>query len=409
MLYKAKNLGFVTMSEIQEGEEHIEKSLKILFVITQGVWGGSQRYVLDMAKELSKKHSVTVAIGEIHGSKDLQNQLASLKDTINVIQLKHLQRSISPIHDTLALFELQHLYKKIQPDIIHLNSTKAGLLGSLCAHIQKKFRRTNQSSFPKVIYTVHGWIFLEPLPKFSKKLFTSLEQKTAHLKDAFIVLSEEEKKIGQQILHIDDSKIKTIPLGISLPPIVLTKNEARSKIQSMVKTEIKHSEWIGTIAGLYKTKGLDIFIKSIAKNHTLQNKHYFILGEGPERKHLTNLIKLHHLENIIHLLGHIENASLLLPAFDLFVLPSRKEGLPYALLEAMNYELPIIATRVGGVSSLLQKYEAATVISPENEDELMKALATYKSLPKPPSSTEFSLESMTISSEQLYYSVSLQQ
>lgn len=404
MLYKAKNLGFVTIHEEQKTEPHIEKSLKILLVITQGVWGGSQRYVLDMARELSKKHSVTVAIGEVHGSKDLQNQLASEKDSIKVIQLKHLQRSISPLHDVLALFELQHLYKTIQPDIVHLNSTKAGLLGSLAAAMQKK----QKQSSPKIIYTVHGWIFLEPLPNFSKKLFTWLEKHTEKFKDAFIVLSEEEKIIGEKILHIPQSKLVTIPLGISTPPIILTKNEARSKIQSMIKTKIDSSEWIGSIAGLYKTKGLDLLIKSFAKNHTLQKKHYFILGEGPERKNLTKLIKFYHLENTIHLLGQIENAALLLPAFDLFVLPSRKEGLPYALLEAMSYELPIIATKVGGVASLVQNYQAVKLISPNSEDELMKALSTYHSLPKAHSSKEFSLESMITSSEQLY-SVLLQQ
>lgn len=402
MLYKAKNIGFVTIGEQQIDKEKTVNPLKILLVITQGVWGGSQRYVFDMAKELSKKHSVTVAIGEIQGAKDLQNQLASLKDKVNVITLKHLQRSISPLHDTLAIFELQHLYKKIQPDIIHLNSTKAGLLGSLASALQKKLSPRHQTTFPKIIYTVHGWIFLEPLSKFSKKIFTSLEQKTAHLKDAFIVLSDEEKIIGQQMLGIPKEKITTIPLGISHPPIILTKTEARAKIESMMKTEINHSEWIGTIAGLYKTKGLDTLIKSIAKNHTLQRKHYFILGEGPERKYLTNLIKTHHLENTIHLLGHIENAALLLPAFDLFVLPSRKEGLPYALLEAMSYELPIIATKVGGVPSLLHSYEAATCISPQNEDELMQALATYHSLPQPHTSKEFTLQSMITSSEELY-------
>ena len=69
MLYKAKNIGFVTIGEQQIDKEKTANPLKILLVITQGVWGGSQRYVLDMAKELSKKHSVTVAIGEIQGAR----------------------------------------------------------------------------------------------------------------------------------------------------------------------------------------------------------------------------------------------------------------------------------------------------------------------------------------------------
>lgn len=409
MLYKAKNIGFITIQENDSSAQNTGQPLKILFVITQGVWGGSQRYVLDMATELSKKHSITVAIGEPHGSKDLQNRLSFEKNKINIVQLKHLQRSPSLFQDLFALFELQKLIQKVQPDIVHLNSTKAGLIGSLAGALQKKLHQTKTKSFPKIVYTVHGWIFLESLPKFTKKLFQWLEQHTLRFKNAFIVLSDEENTIGRTTLNIPESKIITIPLGISIPPIILTKNEARKKIQFMIETKIDASKWIGTIAGLYKTKGLDILIQSLAQEKELQKNHYFILGEGPERQNLTNLIQTLHLENTITLLGHIENASLLLPAFDMVVLPSRKEGLPYALLETMHYELPIIATKVGGVPSLLQKYKNALLIEPNNKQELTEALCTFSPSTHHVAKNTFPLEKMITSSQELYYSLLLQQ
>ena len=80
------------------------------------------------------------------------------------------------------------------------------------------------------------------------------------------------------------------------------------------------------------------------------------------------------------LLGGINEASGLLKSFDVFVLPSLKEGLPYTILEALQAKIPIIATRVGGVPEILQKNKNVRIINPNNVPELSKALLGYKNL-----------------------------
>src|SRR3989338_4857857 len=128
------------------------KKLKILYVITQGEWGGAQRYIFDLATNLADDFDVTVAVGEKQGKTDLQKKLGNwetrkLKTTDNKnteyriqnIGLKHLKRNISPIHDILAVFELAKLYRNLKPDIVHLNSSKAGILGSLAKFVCQIF------------------------------------------------------------------------------------------------------------------------------------------------------------------------------------------------------------------------------------------------------------------------------
>lgn len=398
-LHKAENLGFPKTSPLPHSPSRDQKPLTILLVITQGVWGGSQRYVLDLARELSKNHHVTVAIGEIRGGTDLQKKLHELNEKIQIIQLKYLQRAISPIQDILALFELKKLYLKLKPDIIHLNSSKAGILGS----IARWFLPSSQSC--SIIYTVHGWVFLEPLPKMVKKLFTWLEKGTSKFKDAIIVLSPEEKIIALKELNIPESKIQIIPLGIETPVSKLSQTQAREHIENLTQKKYPETRWIGTIAGLYKTKGLDVLLKAIGRTPDLQKNHYFILGEGPERKLLEQIIHSNHLSHIVTLMGNVENAATLLPAFDLFVLPSRKEGLPYALLETMNCCLPIVATKVGGIPSLLKEYAGATLISPENESELIQAIAQVQPPLFHTPLQKYSLQKMVILTQELYYSV----
>ncbi len=374
------------------------KPLKILFVITQGAWGGAQRSVFDCATSLSQTHDITVAVGAKNTSSDLQDQLRTKAPGIRLVQLKHLVRPFSLIQDFLAIFELKKLYQTLQPDIVHLNSSKAGIVGSL----------SNLFSFPswKTVYTVHGWVFLEPLNHFTKWLYKTLEKMTARFKNAFIILSPEEKEVGL-LLGIPSSKISVIPLGIDPPKNSFTQTQAQNQLFSAEKMP-RASEWIGTIAGLYPAKGIDLLIEAISKikNH-IDDTAFVIIGDGPERKNLEKKIQELQVSDIVFLVGKKENASELLSAFDKFVLPSKKEGQPYALLEAMSFHLPILATKVGGIPSLLEHYPNATICEPTSEalsEALLPFLKTTQNnhLPFPILPSRTSLVNTT---EKLYYSL----
>ena len=88
----------------------------ILYVITQGEWGGAQRYIFDLATNLPPNFDAIVAVGEPKGKEDLQNKLTihneqSTKKVV-VVQLKHLVRRISLYHDFRAILELKKLYQE---------------------------------------------------------------------------------------------------------------------------------------------------------------------------------------------------------------------------------------------------------------------------------------------------------
>ena len=116
----------------------------ILFVITQSTWGGAQKYICDLAHKLPKQYKIYIAIGE-----KPNNLKDKLPTSTTIIPLKYLKRNISPIYDTLGVFELKQIYKKIKPDAVHLNSTKAGVLGSfatICPSLNSFRAKTNVCS-----------------------------------------------------------------------------------------------------------------------------------------------------------------------------------------------------------------------------------------------------------------------
>lgn len=339
---------------------------KILFVITQGEWGGAQRYVYDLATELTGQWTVAVAVGEPAHRRDLQEKLekrntkSEADEKIKVFQLRHLVRRIAPYHDLAALRELMKLYRQEQPDIVHLNSSKAGLLGSLATRSLLSAHRS-----PAIVYTAHGWVFNEPVGWWRRTLYWYLEKWTTNQKNAVIVLSRHDQASARR-LGLPANRIHCIPLGLTPTSLTLTRAQARELIGAQLPTPLSPATpWFGTVANLYRTKGLDILTEAVGRlPASLPPAQFFIIGEGPERPRLESLIKKYRLEGRMHLLGAITNAAVLLPAFDCFVLPSRKEGLPYTLLEASAARLPIIATTVGGIPELIADHQNGLLVAP---------------------------------------------
>ena len=311
-----------------------------------------------------------MAIGEIKGSDELAKRLE--EKNIRVIRLKYLIREINLWRDIAAAFEIRGLLKKEKPDVVHLNSTKAGFIGALAGWLSTPprlpFVRRGDWQ-PRLIYTIHGWIFNEPLPIWRKKLYLHLEKISAQICDALIVLSQNDEQIGVDKKICASQKLKLIPHGI-VPPEFLSPNEARKKI-----CNLQSAICIGSVANFYPTKGLPYLIEAakILKNENI-NFQLVIIGDGKERKNLETLIKRGDLENIIILIGQIPDAAKYLRAFDIFALPSLKEGLPYAILEAMYAALPIVATRVGGIPEMITEGVSGLLVPPKNPEALAKTL-----------------------------------
>lgn len=350
---------------------------KILFVITQGEWGGAQRYVFDLVTALARQFEIMIAVGgpktdyglwqHISDSKKLTPE--NLKN-VTAIELAHLVRPISLSEDRRAVAELEKLILEYKPDIVHLNSSKASIIGSWAV------KRIPKTLRPKVVYTVHGWVFNEPISKLKTNFYRWLEKTTAKYKDAIIVLSEKDKKNGEALGV--GKKLTLIPHGMDLVGL-LSQSEARAEINKFLNESSGtifdlNKFWFVTIANAYRTKGIDILLAAIAqKKKELSVAHFCIIGGGPELDRLKEVAKKLKLDNV-HFLGFLPFASKLLSAFDALVLPSRKEGLPYVLLEALQARVPIIATRVGGIPELIENKKSGLLVNPDSVEELSAAL-----------------------------------
>ena len=376
-----------------------DKKQKILYVITKGNFGGAQRYVFDLATSLPHdRFDVAVALGE---GDVLPEKLHTA--CIRTIRIDSIGRDMNVSGDFKVLRELVRLFRTEKPDVIHLNSSKIGGLGGLAGRIAR---------VPHIIFTGHAWAFNEERSAFSKFVIGILHWITIILSHCTIAVS---KKTTEQIsiLPFVRSKIKTIYNGIPTYDF-LSKDQARAALIEKNPTLVTHKNafWIGTTSELHKNKGLDYMVESMADiTKTHPDTYFIVMGEGEERKKLEKKIAELCPHNIF-LLGFVLDARQYIKAFDIFTLTSRTEAFPYAILEAGQAGLPIVASPVGGIPEVITDMSSGVLVRPYRPADMARSImyliehpdkrVLYGNTLKEKVATEFTLKNMVDNTVSLY-------
>lgn len=344
---------------------------KVLLAVTKSNAGGAQRYITDLAVNLPREvFEVVVAAG---GNGPLFAALH--KHGIRTHHINGLNRDIRAASDWRAFRHFQKIIAAEEPDIIHLNSSKMGGLGTVAGFLYNLRRRAQKKSTTRIIFTVHGWGFFEdrPLPIRALIFLASLAASFFHHR--VIILNRHDLAAAKSF--IPHKKLMLIPNGIA-PLKYHSPAEAKKILTELLGTLTpSHTFLIATIAELTKNKNISSLIQAVVRlrnAHPELSLHAVIFGEGEERKRLEAEILRHGLQTTVMLAGFIPNATRLLPAFDMLALPSVKEGLPYAILEAMAAGIPVVATRVGGIPDLIEHKKQGLLVAPKNPQALAEAI-----------------------------------
>jgi glycosyltransferase involved in cell wall biosynthesis len=336
--------------------------MKILYVITKSNWGGAQRYVYDLATTLSTQgHSVSVVLG---GNGLLSHKLKEAG--IEVFNIGSMKRDIRLIDEIKTSFSLFNIIRKFKPDVVHVNSSKAGGIGAFIARLL---------FVKRIIFTAHAWAFNENRSHTQQFFIGLLHWFTILLNHKTIAVSH---SVKNQVMWMPFVKNKLTVIHPASPIIDFYKqNEAREKILEVVQFDhTKNTKWIGTIAELHPVKNLFNAIESIDilfKTNPEIDARYVIIGEGELKEKLQKFIVEKGLETKVFLTGFIDNASKYLKAFDVFMLPSFSEAFGYVIVEAGMAEVPVIASNVGGIPETVIP-ECGILIAPRDKKAFALAL-----------------------------------
>ncbi len=333
----------------------------VVLAVTLAEPGGVQSFLLAFAEWLrTKGHDVTIVAGD-----GMWLYAQCRVRGIRTVQLRHLKRNISPLEDLRAIRECARVFAELKPDAIHLNSSKMGAIGALAtARIHPK---------PRTVYRIGGWVFLEPLSAWKRWLYTWIERKTASKKDAIICVHPGDAQAAAQRGITPRESIEVVPNGIDLPTFrsqLLDRETARATLGVPADARV-----FGTIAHFYPPKDLPRYMEACSiVARAIPTARFVLVGDGMERPAIEAAARTHQVDRQVLFAGARDHASRLLRAFDTFVLPSAKEGMPWSVLEAMAAEIPCVVTDVGANRWMLEDGAAGWIVLPQHPVALANAM-----------------------------------
>lgn len=335
------------------------EKIKVLHLIASRGIGGAERVLLTLSKNIDrKKFDLVIGIFTNQRNSDgLWKEAEKLDLPLELIRFKNA-------YDVRQILDTCRVVRKHHPHIIHTHGYKSNILGFFAA---KLFR------IP-IMTTVHG------LYQIGSKTSSAVQLSLLLLRHFTLVIP-----VSDQI------RAELRGLKVPVEKMVTTRNIPPLNIETYSQTAytfreeidaLPTSKIVGFVGRLEHVKGCDQLIRAVA---SIEKKNLdfcvVIVGDGPERTLLEALVEELDLRKKVHFCGFRYDPMRVFQSLDLLVLPSRNEGIPLAMLEAMSQGVPVVATRVGGIPEVIQDKVNGLLVEAANPRSLAEAIVECLSRP----------------------------
>lgn len=321
---------------------------RIAFIITRSdAPGGAQFQVLRLAAALRDEgHEVRVFVGGRGPFVQLLEQAQ-----VEYASLEHLVRPIAPLTDLRGLLELRRAMIEFKPDLLSAHSTKAGWLG----------RAVGQWLGVPTVFTVHGQP-LSPGPLApARRVLRRIDQVAATMCHSLIFVSDYDLRVARE--H-----------GVGLPHQRCVVHNGVPDVPPELRADPSRSPpTVGMVARLDRPKDPMLALEAFASLRDLPWR-FVLIGDGPLRADVEARAAQDDLRGRVELTGAVDDVPRRLADLQVFLLASRREGLPISVLEAMRAGLPVVTTDAGGVSEAVLNGTTGFVTPRDDAPALASAL-----------------------------------
>lgn len=328
--------------------------IKILHLIASNSIGGAERVLLTTAEYIDReKFEIVFGLFAYEAVEDepFWQEAIDTDFTLRAIR-------VEPLMGFMQVIDMLRIGLECRPDIVHSHNFKTNILGFFLA---KLFGSASVTTF-------HGWLHTE---KVKTRFLNRLSLLVMRYFDKVIAVSDE-IRIGLEQVNIPSEKILVLK---NVPSFSDNRCGSGHRFRKKFGIPEDARTVVGFMGRLEVVKGCDVFLKAAEKLYDQGVDCFFIIaGEGPERESLEHFVVESGLEKNVCFCGFCSEPSKLFSVLDLYILPSRSEGIPLTLLEAMAVGVPVVATRVGGVPEVLTDGKDGILVASEDPDVLEQAI-----------------------------------
>jgi glycosyltransferase involved in cell wall biosynthesis len=356
------------------------ETIPVVRVITRLNIGGPSIQATRLASALDRHgFSTTLIHGRLgDGEGDMSYLIAP---GARAIHLDSLRRPLSPVADVRALLALYRELKRARPALVHTHMAKAGLLGRTAAAAYNLTRGAAPRA--RVVHTYHGHVLEGYFSPLMTRLFIALERMLARISDAIVAISpaiERELRDGFGIGR--GHQYRVVPLGFDLGEFAAIDDAARAAARRRLEVAAD-AEVVSTVGRLTAIKQYHLFLDAVAAAaRTRPRLVALIAGDGEQRADLERHARQLGIADRVRFLGWRRDLSTIYGATDVFMLTSRNEGTPVALIEAMASGVPGVSTDVGGVKDVIDSADVGARVADGDAAGLAAQVVRYLADPE---------------------------
>ena len=263
-----------------------------------------------------------------------------------------LRRPIAPLDDVRTLLRLYRELRSLRPSIVHTHMAKAGLLGRLAAVAYNATRGTAPRA--RIVHTYHGHVLEGYFSPVTSRIFITLERLLARTSDAIVAISPAiRRELVEQYGIGRDRQYRVVPLGFDLESFAALNDADRAAARRALHAA-DGVPVVATVGRLTAIKQHELFLDTIAR---VARRHptvvALVAGDGERRAELEALAATLGIGDRVRWLGWRRDLATIYAATDVFLLTSRNEGTPVAIIEAMASAVAVVSTDVGGVRDVV--------------------------------------------------------
>ncbi|MBQ6287668.1 MAG: glycosyltransferase family 4 protein [Clostridia bacterium] len=302
---------------------------------------------------------------------EVLNRMAEVREDLGEyarIHLLHLKRSPLALSNFRGYREIKKIIDEGQYDLIWTNEPVMGVATRLAARKGRKLGT-------RVMYMVHGFHFYTGAPLLNWLLFYPVERLMASKADCICTINREDYARAQKMHTPKAAYIH----GVGIDTERLKEGENRTDLRKELGLP-QNAFLVLSVGELNENKNQQVIIQAVAQLNDPQ-VHYILCGKGDRLKELQELVEELHISEQVHFLGYRKDIAEICRQCDLFALPSRREGLPFAAMEAMYCGLPLVNSGIRGLTDITEDGSSGYICGTDDVQQYADSIRKLKNNP----------------------------